>query len=166
MVMIAVYNKNTKFKKIIKILLIILVANLIGAIFIAFMTNISGIFNEKTMDLAISKATYKVNIPIVKLLFNSILCNIIVCTGVCLSYSCKDEIAKIVVVWLSITVFVLSGTEHIVANMYFLFIGYFGGANITITSIFYNLSIVTIGNFIGGGIIVSGINYLIYKLEK
>jgi formate/nitrite transporter FocA (FNT family) len=41
---------------------------------------------------------------------------------------------------------------------------YFGGGEITLTGIFYNLSMVALGNFIGGGIIVSGVNYLLaYK---
>ncbi len=96
-----------------------------------------------------------------ELLMSSILCNIIVSTSVCLAYSCREEIAKVVVVWLGITVFVLSGTEHVVANMYYLFVAYFAGGNITMGQISYNLLLVAIGNFIGGGIIVSGINYML-----
>ena len=164
MVMIAVYDGRTKVHKIFGILILIILANMIGSIFIAFMTQISGIFNEKVMALVIEKATHKVHMPPVQLLFSGVLCNILVSTGVCLAYSCREEIAQIVVVWLAITVFVLSGTEHVVANMYYLFTAYFGGANITLAGIFYNLSIVAIGNFIGGGVIVSGINYLLaYK---
>lgn len=164
MVMVAVYDGRTKVYKIIRILVIILIANLIGAIFAAFMTNGSGIFNDKVMSIIIEKSVHKIHMPIKQLFFSSILCNILVSTGVCLSYSCRDEIAKIIVVWLAITVFVLSGTEHVVANMYYYFTAYFGGADITLTNIFSNLLIVAFGNFIGGGIIVSGVNYLLaYK---
>jgi formate/nitrite transporter FocA (FNT family) len=81
-----------------------------------------------------------------------------------LAYSYSDELSKVVVLWLGITVFVLSGTEHVVANMYYLFTAYFGGANISLGGIAYNLVVAGIGNFIGGGIIVSGINYILaYK---
>ncbi|MHB8128872.1 MAG: formate/nitrite transporter family protein [Mobilitalea sp.] len=168
MVMVAVYAGRTKFNKIIKILLLIIAANLIGAIFAAFMTQASGIFDVKVMTLVIEKAVHKVHMPVGQILASSILCNILVSTGVCLGYSCKDEIAKIVVVWLTIAVFILSGTEHVVANMYYLFVAYFGGADITLLDISYHLSIAAIGNFIGGGVIVSGINYLLaYKdIEK
>ncbi|MCT4688970.1 formate/nitrite transporter family protein [Vallitalea sp.] len=167
MVMAAVYAGKTKITKIFRVLLIILIANLIGAIFIALMTNWAGIFGDNIMVLLAHKAVTKVNMPIVKLFFSSILCNIIVSTGVCLSYRCREEITQIVVVWFAITVFVLSGTEHIVANMYYLFTAYFLGADISILGILYNLSIVAIGNFIGGGVIVSGFNYLIdYKYIK
>lgn len=168
MVMIAVYAGHTKITKILRILVLILFSNLIGGIIIAFFTYSSGIFNETVMTHVIEKAVYKVHMPMDQLFFSSILCNIIVSTGVCLAYSCREEICKVVVVWLAITVFVLSGTEHVVANMYYLFIAYFGGADITLLDIGYNLSIATVGNFIGGGVIVSGINYLLaYKdIEK
>ncbi len=161
MVMLAVYTKHTKVKKIFKILLLILIANLIGAIVIALMTTSAGIYNEATLSLIIEKAEHKVHIPFVELIVSSILCNIIVSTGVCLAYSCKEEISKVVVVWLAITVFVLSGTEHVVANMYYLFAAYFNGGDISLFQIFYNLSVSALGNFIGGGIIVSGANYLL-----
>lgn len=168
MVMIAVYDGRTKIYKILSILVLIIFANLIGSVFFAYMTKASGIFNEKTMNLLIDKAIHKVQMPIGQLFASSILCNLLVCTGVCLAYSCREEIAKVVVLWLSIAVFVISGTEHVVANMYYLFTAYFGGADITLVPIFTHLGIAAIGNFVGGGIIVSGINYMLaYKdIEK
>lgn len=161
MVMLSVYTGRTKIRKTLRILLLIIFSNLLGAIFVAFLTKTSGIFGQAVTDLVIEKAVHKVHMPFVELFTSSILCNIIVCTGVCLAYSCKDEIAKIVALWLAIVVFVLSGTEHVVANMYYLFIGLFSGADIGIKDIFYNLAVSGIGNFIGGGIIVSGINYIL-----
>jgi formate/nitrite transporter len=164
MVMIAVYDGRTKFNKILGILFLILIANMIGGIAAALLTHGSGIFNDKIMALITEKAIHKVHMPAMQLFISGILCNIIVSTGVCLAYSCKEELTKVVVVWLSITVFVLSGTEHVVANMYYLFTAYFGGADITLISILISLGIVAVGNFVGGGIIVSGINYLLaYK---
>lgn len=161
MVMIAVYDRRTQFHKIFGLLGWILIANLIGTIFIAFMSQAAGVFNEQTFDLIASKAMHKVHMPFGQLLASAILCNILVCTSVCLAYSCGDELAKVVVVWLGIVVFVLSGTEHVVANMYYLFVAYFGGADISLSGIFYNLSVAALGNFIGGGIIVSGVNYML-----
>lgn len=164
MVMIAVYDGRTKMNKILGILVLILFANMIGAIFTALLSNASHIYNDDILNMIISKATHKVHMGPSQLFFSGILCNILVSTGVCLAYSCRDEIAKVVVVWLAITVFVISGTEHVVANMYYLFMAYFGGGDITLTQIFYNLLIVALGNFIGGGVIVSGVNYMLaYK---
>lgn len=161
MVMLAVYDKRTKFSKIFSILGLILVANFIGTIFIALLTLGSHIFNADIIDYIGHIAMHKVHKPVDTLLWSSILCNILVCTSVCLAYSCRDELAKVVVVWLGITVFVLTGTEHTIANSFYLFTAYFGGAEITLAEIGYNLFFVTIGNFIGGGIIVSGVNYML-----
>jgi formate/nitrite transporter len=161
MVMIAVFAGRTRITKIIRILFLILLANLIGTVFIAYLTGASGIFDAKTMELVISKAIHKAELPLPTLFASAIFCNIIVCIGVCLSYSCKDEISKVVVVWLAITVFVLSSTEHVVANAYYFFVAYFNGAELTLAQIFRNLSVAAVGNFIGGGLIVSGANYML-----
>lgn len=161
MVMTAVFAGRTKINKIIKILCIIFVSNLIGAVFAAYLTKASGIFDGAVTQLAIDKALHKVHMPIGQLLSSAILCNIIVCTGVCLAYSCKEEISRIVVLWLSIAVFIISGSEHVVANMYYLFAALFYGAELTAGKILYHLAVSGIGNFIGGGLIVSGINYLL-----
>lgn len=160
LIMTAFYGGKTKLHKILKILAVVLIANLMGCIFISFLTNVSGIFDTTIMDMVIEKSIAKVHMPFGKLIISGILCNIIVCTGVCLAYSCKEEITKIVVLWLSITVFVLSGTEHVVANMYYFFTAYFNGAEISMLEIMYNLSVSAIGNFIGGSI-VAGANYII-----
>lgn len=160
MVMTAIYARRTKIHKIFRILTLIILANMVGGVFMALLTNWSGIFSTGAMEYTIEKAILKANMPAGQLLVSSILCNIIVCTGVCLAYRCQNELSKIVVLWLSITVFALSGTEHVVANVYYLFTAYFAGADISLTDIIYSLLLSGIGNFIGGGVIVSGLNYL------
>ncbi|NLL72272.1 MAG: formate/nitrite transporter family protein [Clostridiales bacterium] len=164
MVMTAVYAGRTRIYKIFKILVIIISANIIGCVFMAFLTNMSGIFNADVMEYVRALAMKKAYMPFDQLLISGILCNIIVCTGVCLAYSCQSEVAKIAVLWLSIAGFTLSGTEHVVANVYYLFTAYFSGADIALIDIIYNILVSSIGNFIGGGIIVSGANYILaYK---
>lgn len=161
LIMTALYARRTKISKIIKILTIVLLSNLIGCIFISYLTNASGIFDAQIMDLVIEKALAKVHMPIGKLFISGVLCNIVVCTGICMAYVCKDEISKIIALWLSISVFVLTGTEHVVANMYYLFTAFFAGAEITIVEILYNLSVSALGNFIGGALLIAGANYII-----
>lgn len=161
MVMTAVYAGRTKIRKIFRILAFILTTNIIACGIFAYITNVSGIFNSDTMELVTSLAMKKAHMPFDRLLISAILCNIIVCTGMCLSYSCKSEMSKIAVLWLSIAVFTISGTEHVVANAYYMFTAYFAGANISLIDIAYNLLVSAIGNFIGGGIIISGANYIL-----
>lgn len=160
MVMTAIYARRTKIYRIFKILALIFLTNMVGGILMALLTNWSGIFSAEVMKYTIEKATTKAYMPARQLLVSSILCNIIVCTGVCLAYRCQKELSKIVVLWLSITVFAISGTEHVVANVYYLFTAYFSGAEIALSNIIYSLLLSGLGNFIGGGVIVSGLNYL------
>jgi len=73
--------------------------------------------------------------------------------AVWISYSAKDTISKIFAIWFPIMVFVVSGFEHCVANMFFVPIGIFL-ADITWSSfLFNNLVPVTLGNIVGALII-------------
>jgi formate/nitrite transporter FocA (FNT family) len=92
---------------------------------------------------------------------SAILCNIIVCTGVWTAYAMNNIMAKLTTLWFIITVFVLSGTEHIIANMFYMFTSYFLGADLSFAGIGQNLLWVTIGNIIGGSVIVAGLNKLL-----
>ncbi len=161
MMIMGFYDRQYSLLKVLKILALVWIANFIGMIFISWITAQSGIFNEAMTNKIIHTAEVKTTMSISQLLFSAILCNIIVCTGVWTAYAMNNIMAKIVTLWFIITVFVLSGTEHIIANMFYLFTSYMLGADITISGIGYNLLWVTIGNIIGGAVIVTGINKLI-----
>lgn len=161
MMMMGVYDRKYSIWHTLRVLFIVWTANLIGMVLVSGLTSLSGIFSE-AMTLQITHmALIKTSLPVEQMIFSAVLCNMIVCTGVWMAYSVKETIAKIAMLWFMITVFALSGTEHIVANMYFLFTAFFLGADITMGGIFYNLLFVTIGNFIGGAFIVTGIHKLI-----
>ncbi|NJA51746.1 formate/nitrite transporter family protein, partial [Clostridioides difficile] len=51
---------------------------------------------------------------------------------------------------------------HSVANMFFIPMGMALGANITMVQFITNLVFVTLGNIVGGSIVVGGIYYLCY----
>ena len=63
--------------------------------------------------------------------------------------------------WCLITFFT-AGFEHSVANMYFIPVGMLLGANVSVGACVTNLICVTIGNIIGGAIIVPVIYYTTY----
>jgi hypothetical protein len=72
-------------------------------------------------------------------------------------------IGKIFSLWFPIMLFVMSGFEHSVANMYFIPLGMFLGAPVTWGQIWLNNLIpVTIGNLIGGALIVPLFYYVAY----
>lgn len=163
MAILSVYNKKVKLSSFMKMLIIVLTANLAGAIIMAFLSTGAGIFNEQMLNAVIKSAVVKTNMPILQMFISAILCNVIVCSGVMMAYSANTVTGKIMAIWFPITVFVLSGTEHIVANMFYLVMAFVNGASITITGIMTSFGVVTLGNFIGGAIIIAGANYYINK---
>ncbi len=106
-----------------------------------------------------------------------ILCNILVCLAVWLTFSARSTIDKIAAIIFPITAFVAAGFEHSVANMYFIPIGLFiksfdpqfvQAAGIDLSGLTWgsfltqNLLPVTIGNIIGGSVFVAAVYWTVF----
>jgi formate transporter len=108
-------------------------------------------------------ATKKVAIAFVPAIIRGILCNILVVLAVWMATGARDVIGKLFACWFPVMLFVLCGYEHCVANMYFIPLGMFLGAPVTWGQIcLNNLLPVTIGNIIGGSLIVPLAYYIAY----
>ena len=85
-------------------------------------------------------------------LLRGIGCNWLVCLAVWMALASDDIAGKILAIWFPIMAFVALGLEHSVANMFFIPLGMFNGANVRSSDMLWsNLLPVTIGNIIGGG---------------
>ena len=157
-------RKKFSFSDYFYSLLTVYFGNLIGSLFIVFIIYFSGIYNSSALaNIIVNIAKVKTSMSFVQALFKGILCNIIVVLAVWMSISAKDIISKILACWFPIMLFVLSGYEHCVANMFFIPLGILLNSNVTVSEmIFNNLLPVTLGNFIGGGIIVPVAYYCAY----
>lgn len=126
---------------------------------------------------ALSIAASKVELGFVQAVALGILCNALVCLAVWLTYGARTSVDKIAAILFPITAFVAAGFEHSIANMYFIPYGLFiqgfdpefaasTGVNLQNlnwgTFLSSNLLPVTIGNIIGGGIMVAAIYWFIY----
>jgi len=103
-------------------------------------------------ELAVSIATAKLALPFWPAVIRGFLCNILVLLAIILSFFAKDVISKILCCVLPIMVFVASGFEHCVANMYLIPVGLFA-QGVPLAGhyiLFQNLIPVTLGNIIGG----------------
>lgn len=93
----------------------------------------------------------------------SIGCNWLVCLAVFISMAADDIGSKIIAVFLPIIAFVTSGFEHSIANMFFIPVGIFIGADCGWGKFLYNnLLPVTLGNIIGGGFFVGFLFWYIH----
>lgn len=162
-VMTGKYSVKAMFKNWI----IVYIGNLIGSVVVALLVARSSLYIGEIADKAIAIATKKTtiitNLGLGAVLSRAILCNIVVVLAVWLATGAKDMIGKMLACWFPIMLFVLSGYEHSVANMFFIYVGKYVGANITQSQIWINNLIpVTIGNLIGGAVIVPIFYYLIF----
>jgi len=154
-------------KNMIKNWILVYIGNFIGSIAVAILIAKSGLYTgtvaEKAIEIATKKATIMTSLGLGAVLSRAILCNIIVVLAVWLATGAKDVVSKIFACWFPVMLFVLSGYEHSIANMFFIYVGKFVGADITSAQTWINNIIpVTIGNLIGGAIIVPVFYYLIF----
>lgn len=117
---------------------------------------------------ALASATAKVGLGFGAAFFKGVFCNALVCLAVWLCFSARSTLDKVVCIVFPITAFVAAGFEHSVANMYALPLGWLiqgpEGA-ITGASILRNLVPVTLGNVMGGSMMV-GLAYWFIYLRK
>jgi formate/nitrite transporter len=160
--------------------IIVYIANFIGSVLIAFLVFKAGTFgmnSGKFGGFVIKVASTKANLPFATAFSSAILCNLLVCLAVWGAFSAKDVIGKVAIAWFPIMAFVVAGFEHCVANMYFLTAGLFASTNstfvqasgvspdkiVTVSGVINNLIPVTLGNMVGGMILVGIGYYLAYK---
>ncbi|MCC6965770.1 MAG: formate/nitrite transporter family protein [Nitrospira sp.] len=95
-----------------------------------------------------------------------ILCNVLVCLAVWLCMGARSVADKILAILFPISAFVACGFEHSVANMFFLPLGIAltagGAAPLSLAGAVSNLALVTLGNMIGGTVLVALVYWFIY----
>jgi formate transporter len=106
-----------------------------------------------------------------------VLCNILVCLAVWMTFSARSTIDKIAAIIFPISAFVAASFEHSIANMYFIPIGiliknfdpaFAANTGYDISNLTWqgflinNLLPVTIGNILGGAIFVAAIYWAIF----
>ena len=124
---------------------------------------------------ALKTGVAKCELTFIQAIALGILCNALVCMAVWLTFSARSTVDKIVAIIFPITAFVAAGFEHSIANMYFvpyaLFIKMFDPNFIKTVAdkvphldkltwqAFWlnNLLPVTIGNIIGGAVLVAAV---------
>ncbi|MBW2246391.1 MAG: formate/nitrite transporter family protein [Deltaproteobacteria bacterium] len=143
--------------------------NLIGSLFVAFFLAYQTdlLVSEPWLSFTIGISKLKVSQSFWVLFLKGIGCNWLVCLAIWLAVASEDVSGKILGIWFPIMAFVTLGFEHSVANMFFIPLGIFYGADVTWTQFFIvNLIPVTLGNIVGGSFFVGTIYWYVYEYEK
>ncbi len=162
---------------------IVYAGNFVGAIGTAvlmFLTRQYTFGSNAVGIAALKTAAAKCDLTFVQAVTLGILCNALVCMAVWLTYSARSTVDKIVAIIFPIAAFVAAGFEHSIANMYFIPIGLLikGLDPAFVASVseqvphlekltweaflLNNLLPVTIGNIIGGTILVAAFYWMVF----
>lgn len=144
-------GKKLTLVQLIKILAVTYAGNFIGCVVMAWILTAVRGNNADFAAYAINVARYKVSLGFGNALVLGILCNFLVCTAVWLGAVALTVSGKAIGIFIPIFLFVLSGFEHSIANMYYIAAGIFLDSSLTWADFFVgNIIPVTIGNTIGG----------------
>jgi formate/nitrite transporter len=144
---------------------IVYVGNLVGAVATATLVALSnalGAAAGAVAETAVDIASTKASLTFGEALTRGVLCNVLVCLAVWLSYSTTNVAGRILAIMFPVAAFVALGLEHSVANMCFLPVAALVGAPVGLAGFVGNLVPVTIGNILGGGVLVALVYWLVY----
>ena len=127
-----------------KEVIITLVGNFIGTFLVGSVLRFSRISTVVALE-AERLCTIKLNDSLISIFILSIFCGILMYLAVNGFKEAKDNFAKYAGVFLAVSVFILCGFEHCIANMY-----YFTIADMWSLKTFGYLGIMILGNSIGG----------------
>ena len=180
----SVSDKKQSIKDVVRVLIGVYLGNFVGAAGLALLVNFSGQLNYSGGMLGaytIKVAMGKVNVTFLEGITSGLLCNILVCAAVLMALCAKDVTGKLLASFFIIMLFVTSGYEHCVANMYYITAGLIAKMNPAYAALAMeqygysleqmqglniygflvtNLIPVTIGNIIGGGFFVATMYWL------
>ena len=185
---IAFIQRMLSAKNLARSWVIVYFANFVGALAIVFLmyyteqwASNGSMVGAKAMLIANSKVNLAWHVAFVR----AILANALVCLAVWLCFGARSTIDKIFAVIFPITAFVASGFEHCVANMYFVPMGIWlksqasvvtaaeamSGGTVALQNLTWsgfvvkNLIPVTLGNIVGGALLVGGVYWSVYIRE-
>ncbi|MFJ2742090.1 formate/nitrite transporter family protein [Streptomyces sp. NPDC087440] len=138
-----------------------LVGNLLGTLGLAAMAHAAGVTAASGPRAMLHEMLAAKNaLDGGQLFWRAVLCNLLVCLGVWMYFRMRGEVAKILVLWLPVLVFVAAGFEHCVADMALYALGLFEGFS-TPGELLRNLVFTVPGNIVGGGLLVGGLNWYV-----
>lgn len=184
LIVMARANRRISTMQVLRNWAIVYSGNFLGSVATAVLVFVSRqyTFGNGSIGLtALNIASSKTSLDFFQAVALGILCNSLVCLAVWLCFSARTTTDKILSIIFPVTGFVAAGFEHSVANMYFIPIGLLikSGApagfweavgktpanypGLTWSNFFFvNLLPVTIGNIIGGSLMVGLVYWFIY----
>jgi formate transporter len=160
------------------------IAGAMGSAALVFLAGQHGFGGGAVGKTALTVASAKAALPTVQLFFLAVLCNVLVCLAVWMSFGARSTTDKIMVIVPPVAAFVAAGFEHSIANLYLLpyglalkawagaefwtAIGQSAGAypELTIAGALHNIAVATTGNLVGGSLMVGAVYWFVYLRQR
>jgi len=160
------------------------IAGAVGTAALVFLAGQHGFAGGAVGKTALMIASAKAALPTGQLFFLAVLCNVLVCLAVWMSFGARSAADKVLVIVPPVAAFVAAGFEHSVANLYFLpyalavkhwagpeFWTAIGGsamdyAALDLAGAAHNIVVATIGNLIGGSLLVGAVYWFVYLRRR
>lgn len=188
MTVISVAHKQISLKTMIKNWIVVYFGNFLGSLILVGLIIMSGHpfdYGGKIGLYYISTAEHKLSYTFMEAVGLGILCNIMVCLAVWMSFSAETLIDKMVAVLFPVGLFIAAGFEHSIANMFMVPAAIYSLSLSTpeiLDNLFYdevlnttltwynfvvkNLVPVTLGNIIGGSIFIGLYQWMIHLKDN
>ena len=160
------------------------IAGAVGTAALVFLAGQHGFGGGSVGKTALTIASAKAALPTIQLFFLAVLCNVLVCLAVWMSFGARSATDKIMVIIPPIAAFVAAGFEHSIANLYFLPYGLaikaWAGPEfwtevgqsataypaLTVGGALHNIVVATIGNLVGGSLMVGAVYWFVYLRRR
>jgi formate/nitrite transporter len=160
------------------------IAGAVGTAALVFFAGQHGFGGGAVGKTALAVASAKAGLPTVQLFFLAVLCNVLVCLAVWMSFGARSTTDKIMVIVPPVAAFVAAGFEHSIANLYLLPYGLalkawagpeFWAAigqdaavypELTVGGALHNIAVATIGNLVGGSLMVGAVYWFVYLRQR
>jgi formate/nitrite transporter len=185
LMIIACAEKRISVKEMLRAWAVVYLGNFAGALLVVLLILGSGqlgFSNGMLAAFTIKTAAYKTGLSFSNAFCMGVLCNILVCAAVWMAAAAKDISGKVWAIFFPIWLFITSGFEHSIANMYYIPAGILakanpawaaGAAELGVSAealaglglksfLLGNLLPVTLGNIVGGAVLVGLAYGLVY----
>lgn len=187
LMIVACASRGISVRALLRAWALVYLGNIVGAVATAGLAFLAGLYAAGGGGVgrtALAIATAKAGLPTIELFFLAVLCNVLVCLAVWMSFSAQSVVDKVVVIVPPIAAFVAAGFEHSIANLFFLphalaielwappeFWSAIGRsatdyAGLTVAGSIHNIVVSTVGNLIGGSLMVGGVYWFVYLRKR
>ena len=187
LMIVACASRRITIRSLLRAWSLVYFGNIVGAMGTAALVFLSGQYEFSAGAVgktALAIASAKAALPTLQLFFLAVLCNVLVCLAVWMSFGARSTVDKVVVIVPPIAAFVAAGFEHSIANLYFLpyalaikawagpeFWSAVGASAadysaLTPASALHNILVSTAGNLVGGSLLVGAVYWFVYLRQR